>query len=66
MLIQVIPTKFITNANIFNRNIERVNSLKARFDTKDVLQNDWEKRVNEIYSKKSLGRRDSIKQIQEE
>lgn len=46
--------------------MERVNSLKARLETKDIFKDDWEKSLNEKYSSKHLSRRDSLKQVKEE
>lgn len=48
------------------RNVERVNSLKTRLETKDVFKENWERNLHEKYSSKSLGRRDSLKQLKVE
>lgn len=55
------------NNSIFNwyfRSIARVNSLKARLETKEVFANaEWEQNVNKKYSEKSLQRQDSLRQL---
>lgn len=75
---ECIDTKHKTMCNIekilffidlyfkYLRNVERVNSLKARLETNAIFKDDWEKRVNEKYSSKSLSRRDSLKQVKEQ
>lgn len=48
------------------RNIARVNSLKARLETKEVFaEPDWEQKLNQKYKENSLKRRDSLRQLNE-
>lgn len=61
--------QFIEIIRIFfsnKRAVERVNSLKARLETKDIFKDDWEKRLSEKYSAKKLSHRDSLRQLREE
>lgn len=51
---------------ILFRNVERVNTLKARLETNELFKDDWEKKANEKYSSKLLSRKDSLKQVKEE
>lgn len=47
--------------------IARVNSLKTRLETKEVFAKpDWEQSVNKKYNEKSLMRRDSMRQLNQE
>lgn len=69
---QLLTTKKKNLKNILTtkiahfRNVERVNSLKARLDTKDILKDGWEKSLGEKYSSMQLSRKDSLKQVKEE
>lgn len=48
------------------RSISRVNSLKARLETKEVFAKpDWEQKLNQKYNENSLKRRDSLRKLNE-
>ncbi|XP_031622803.1 sentrin-specific protease 1-like isoform X2 [Contarinia nasturtii] len=55
-----------TNSSSSLPNVDRVNSLKTRLETKEVFGEKWETALNEKYSSKQLSRRDSLQQVQEE
>lgn len=47
------------------RNVDRVNTLKTRYETNEAFNRDWEK-SNEKYSSTQLIKKESRKQVEEE